>query len=483
MTTEDVQANEFVGIDSDWEMLLYLGVLREGECREGVTYITDGNKWGAMYDRRPIIPVMYDIVQEDEYQYGLKPYIYYSCRYKSPSTGSDFIVNYTLDNTITVIGKVYKNSGTSQTEYVTKTGHLIDATNIPDILETENLTETLITIDNPTEQKSYEYVIYGNDKIYKDDVGYFRYATDGQKNYIPSNSGDISNINSLFDNNNSAKKYYDEGIEFTNWAKVALRGITARNAVDIDNTQITFSSDTGANKIFDISASNNPLTSDSVFNEHRMNVIRYSIESNLSAAINSYSEHAATGIEYAMPKIEEDKWEMIENNVCFITFLQGLPIGGKMYNNYCVVANNTNQETVGADSIYIIDSNNEYHKAGCRNLNDAVKAGTVTIKGAYASSDFKRASLSTTGADANAHTQINDFLSASGPSTDVAYYFPQSGCTACYDCIVSASSDTYSIDDVIKEASGINNLVRQRYLTALARCRYNLYTINGYFGY
>lgn len=70
MTTEDVQANEFVGIDSDWEMLLYLGVLREGECREGVTYITDGNKWGAMYDRRPIIPVMYDIVQEDEYQYG-----------------------------------------------------------------------------------------------------------------------------------------------------------------------------------------------------------------------------------------------------------------------------------------------------------------------------------------------------------------------------------------------------------------------------
>ena len=50
-------------------------------------------------------------------QYGLKPYIYYSCRYVT--LDSDFVVNYTLDNAITVYGKV-------KGDFVTKTGYLIN---------------------------------------------------------------------------------------------------------------------------------------------------------------------------------------------------------------------------------------------------------------------------------------------------------------------------------------------------------------------
>lgn len=37
--------------------------------------------------------------------YGLKPYIYYSCRYK-PNSNSDFVITYSLDSYITIQGTV-----------------------------------------------------------------------------------------------------------------------------------------------------------------------------------------------------------------------------------------------------------------------------------------------------------------------------------------------------------------------------------------
>lgn len=428
----------------------------------------------TLYDGYYIYTKYYDTELKD-YTYGLKPFISYSCRYvKSPNY--DFVVNYSLDNTITVIGKV---NGIP----VQKSGHIV-ADTINPVVDDETLSEDLIIInENNNEPKRFEYVIYGNEKIYKDYTldadgkeQYFRYSTDYRKNYVSSSSYD--EINNFFngDGKLSAKKYYYDAISFTSWVKSELGGIEASNAVDSEGHQITFASDIGGTtKIFEISSTNNPLVSSSNFNEHRMNVIRYSIQSNLAAAITNYSKLSPTGFEFAMPKIEEDEWDKIVNNVCFVTFLQGLPIGSKTYSNYCVVANNTNQETVGADSIYIIDSNGEYHRAGCKTLNKNLNDGTVTIVGAYSSSDFERKSVSLTGADANAHTQLTGT-----DSGDSVYFFPQSH-TSCYDCIVNMS-DTYSIDDVVAGSTGINATLRKTYLTALARCRYNLYTINGYFG-
>lgn len=71
MVTRNTLHNDIIGIDIDWEKLLYLGVLQEGESIEGVTYVTDGKKWGAMdLYRHPMIPIMYDFVNVDEYEYG-----------------------------------------------------------------------------------------------------------------------------------------------------------------------------------------------------------------------------------------------------------------------------------------------------------------------------------------------------------------------------------------------------------------------------
>ena len=473
-----------------------------------------------------------------EYRYGLKPFVYYSCRYKKEGQNTDFVVNYTLDNTITIIGTI-------KGKYVVKTGHLLLANDdVADEILNENL---IILSDDSTENvnpraESFQYIVYNSQKIYKDNndaafvngkddtgalgrIRYFYYSCEYKKDYV-TNPKTIRYLNEHLVNENgkwnlqsdSAKKYYAESlnnddpygttdfegnkISFTNWVKKYLGDIKASDAVDSagnpiitnengsENSNVGFASNLGDTKIFDISSTNNPLDSGSAFNEHRRNVIRRSIETNLVSAIATFTAHTVIGYEFAMPQLSENEWNKIENNVCMLTFLEGIPIGAKVYNNYCVVSNNTNQETVGNDSIFIVDSNGEYHKPGCLKLIENLKSNNVTITGAYASSEFQRKTVFITGEDSNAHSQL---LGGDVDSGKYAYYYPEAY-TPCYSCMVSASK-AYSTDDIIadtvKDTSGskvnITNLggtnLRQRYLSALARSKYNLYITNGYFGY
>lgn len=50
-----------------------------------------------------------DKFDEGESIYGLKPYIYYSCRYK-PNGNSDFVITYSLDSYITIQGIIDRKS-------------------------------------------------------------------------------------------------------------------------------------------------------------------------------------------------------------------------------------------------------------------------------------------------------------------------------------------------------------------------------------
>ena len=439
----------------------------------------------TLYDGYYIYSKYYDTVEKD-YKYGLKPFISYSCRYVKGSN-YDFVVNYTLDNTITIIGKV-------NGEYVTKTGHLLYLKDNNDKPDKEILKENLITLGNDNKQESkekYEYTIYNSQKIYKEpnEDKFFFYSSEYKKDYI-SNQNVLSNVKASTSDDGhlystSAKKYYTEAIEFTDWVNKNLSDITQEDAVDASGKkQIDdFATNTGNEKIFNISNTNNPLATSSTFNEHRMNVIRKSLEDNVTKAIAAFSKHSTIQYQFAMPKLTEDEWYKIENNVCIITFLQGLPIGGKMFNQYCVVSNDTNKETVGNNSVYIIDTTGEYHKPGCKTLIKRLANNNANILKAYPSSEFKVKKISLTGADSNAHTQITD-------STDglYAYFYPEEY-TACYDCIVTASN-VYSTDDIINdnvkdnEGNKINiTNIRTIYLTALARSRYDLYLTNGYFGY
>ena len=111
------------------------------------------------------------------YQYGLRPYIYYSCKYNL--NGKTIIVNYTLDNEITVYGD-FGNG------YETKSGYLIDPSKVTEIndsnktlkydgilIEPETLTEHLITVNDDgttttTTEGDYTYIVYNNKKVYKE---------------------------------------------------------------------------------------------------------------------------------------------------------------------------------------------------------------------------------------------------------------------------------------------------------------------------
>ena len=137
-----------------------------------------------------------------------------------------------------------------------------------------------------------------------------------------------------------------------------LSGLDANQFINYDNNDaktnelkksgITPLSEYGNFKIFD----GNIHLSSSNFNKHRKAIIRYIIETNLSTAIAGFSSSAKT--DFIMPKISETDWDIIQNDVCEITFLQGLNMGSKKYNGYSVVANTLTKEYVDENDIYIL---------------------------------------------------------------------------------------------------------------------------------
>lgn len=444
-----------------------------------------------------------------EYQWGLKPYVYYSCKYVDGS--KEVIVNYTLDNFITVY---YKNGST----YETRSGYLInpsewnrdtsqyDGIDIVDTALTEKLLfKTKDSSDN-YETGTYEYINYQSQKIYKDNSNpslgkYFRYE-DYQKTYISPGTQTERDIDAYIgaEDNNGAYQYFEEAKVFSEWVNSNLNWVTQEKAVDENGNKIDYESlggVTGTEKIFDTTRdTNNPFSSNSIFDENRRVTIKYTIQTTLTAAIGAYNEYSGINYEFALPVLEEEDWDKIQNHICVISFLQGLPIGSKFYNDYVILTNDKNEEYVSKDAIYITtqeegSSNIEYHQPGCSRLIEDTDTTSMTvipqdrIFEAYYNIDFLRQTV-----------RISE--------GNYIYFYPQAKygntCTACYNCIVNTSS-TYDIEDIIdgvitdpksetEEAIfdvGSNNSkndkfkkVRSLYYSALARERYFLYKSNDY---
>ena len=442
----------------------------------------------------------------NNYQYGLKPYVYYSAKYRLDN-GNIIVVNYTLDNEITVYGDFGGNDG-----YVTKSGYLINpdlVTNVDEgnhtlrydgvLIEPEELTEHLITIENQetgeTKADDYRYIFYQNQKIYQDqENGTPLYNEDGTprifwyENYIKTYVNDSTIREYARDCNmlsTSAFDYYYEAREFSLWARDNLGGIdqgdTIRNEDGVtpigDDTEY-LAENTGNDKIFYADEDNDPMLSSSSFNNHRIAVIRKSIETNLSTVIANYSSTSL--YDYAMPVMGDDEWYKILNNVSLVSFMQGMSIGYRYYNNYAVITNNVNKEVVTAENIYVVVKNEgtnerEYHKPGCEELIEGVLDGSMEIIGSYPTASFQRQTCRVTEAD-----ERHYYLQACGGDT----------LTGCYNCIVNATAE-YDADDIIdgtiEHYEDENNIlytenqieeIRTSYLKALARERYDLYKSN-----
>lgn len=455
-------------------------------------------KYNNMYPEKG--EMIYTNANDAEANFGLKPYIYYSCRYNNSSV--DFVVNYTLDNAITIYGTAANG------KYITKSGYLINPnyvtvknygddpmkwsliysnnSNAPVTIERELLLEHLLFSDETS--GDYSYLTYNGQKIYydKERNEYFTYQN-YTKQYITSSKSNEELITYLRDRtasvlySTSAFEYYYNAKIFSEEVAELTKTVSQKNAIDANGEELKFGVDTGTGKIFVANEDNDPLMSDSIFNENRMQVIKKSIESNLVSAIANYNIYSSNSYEFSLPILQETDWEKITNNVSVISFLQGLPIGYKYYNNYCVLTNNSNEETVKKENIYIITENagaREYHLVGCKHLiEDSTETITAT---AYSNLSFLRQTV---------RKAENNYL----------WFYPQNRdgktITACYNCIVN-STDVYSTEQILKgkitEKNGDTGQeelkydttnsrlkrIRELYIRALARERNDLYQAN-----
>lgn len=116
-------------------------------------------------------------------QYGLKPFIYYSARYVTNDV--DIVVNYTLDNYVSIYGTIDKLTSTQA--YV-RSGYLIDTAKI------SNKTENSIKYDGVTFNKGEELkeylVVLNGDSIDETATGEYNYIVyNSQKYYVDWDNG------------------------------------------------------------------------------------------------------------------------------------------------------------------------------------------------------------------------------------------------------------------------------------------------------
>ena len=322
---------------------------------------------------------------DGEKLYGLKPYIHYSCRYVKG--GIDVVITYTLDNCITV-------EGTINGKGVYKTGYLLDDVNVSGsgtvtyrgtTIEQESLLEKVGFYENGNfTNQPYPYTKKDGAKTYNE----------GDHSFTMLNGQKINTATNYGTTDSSAIEYYKNAYEFTKWVRTNLGGLTTSDIVDENGNKNTLQEEFGSGlNIFGSQGNINIEDPNSDFNQHRLAVIRYTIEKNLSIAIANYNRYAsATSANFQMPELQEDEWEEILNNVSIISFMQGLSIGGKIYNGYSIVTNTKTKEVVNTDAIYIITNDGYYHRATDTDLVNNYNDSQINDI-AYLNIDFERNSV------------------------------------------------------------------------------------------
>lgn len=428
--------------------------------------------------------------KDGESIYGLKPYIYYSCRYKRGNQ-FDIVITYSLDSYITI-------QGTIGSEKINKSGYVLsgvekrrDGIYYKRVkIEEEDMSysgfQQYVYIPGATATKEGEKDIYINDnkagaiKKYqcKKINGVKYYIDDENKVFTMLNDEQIYQNDISFDNKNTnGKKYYEDAMEFSEWVKSNLGDLSSNDAVDASGN--SYNSDNyrdnnpfvAGRKIFsELNNSSKCIEdTDSEFNAHRIEVIKNSIESNLIVAISNYNKVSSSGVNFQMPKLTDIDWEELTTNVSMITFLQGLNIGGKIYNGYSIVRNDITEDFVSEDSIYMCYTNtNTYYKITDEDLVDGKSVDPDSVVGLL-NVEFERKT-----------TQI----SYNGIEKKI-YYYPRKD-MASYKSIINSnnnSESSISIKEYLNNSHkssthrSLKDKIKKIYYTALGRERYGMYRV------
>ena len=408
--------------------------------------------------------------KNDEWETDLKPYIHYSCRYVKEDYGIDVVITYSLDNYITV-------KGTINNKAVNKAGYLINRNNIN--ISGENVTYRKINIG--TEELKENIKAYNEDETSINDFSNISYTKINGVKYYKNRDKWFSVMNGVqhvlgdanyTTTNKAGQLYYKEANDFTDWLEgdeSKIRNLTPKDIVDEEGNKINNDLFNSNENIFTEDENGISIEDpDSKFNQHRLAVIRYSIEKNLSIAIANYNSYSNATTEFRMPKLKEDEWNKILNNVSVISFLQGLSIGGKIYNGYSIVTNTKTEEVVNTDSIYLISEDREFHSEFHRVTENNLTSKNIV--GAYLNNDFEAKRIT----DNQNATKVF-FLHGN---------IDDGGLTASYSSIIM-QTNVIDIDDneyggnIYKYVASLgNNAVSQKYFTALGRERYSMYKTN-----
>ena len=464
----------------DNDKILYIP--EDGEDIDGeYKYIKDGTEVSQNY-------TLDSTKAKKSYEHILKQYIPYSARYVKGNI--DIVVNYTLDNYITITGMV-------NGKYVRKSGYFdwyvgdigvsdnyvivfdsiryrMSDNYVTSSLRSNNekLSEKIVYKDSSTglmvcKEHVYVYEAENNTKVYFDSDGTtFQVSTDGTKIKLDSTvetkfkkvyKGGYGLSSSLKEekislNNVSRDRfqqvdssfinYYVETQKFSKWVSDNLGRIKVQD-INVEDKNIYSNLD---NELLKISIGrilkykdNNGIYPESTFQLHKTEVIKQCIISGLNQAITSYSSNSAN--KYELPVISETDWDQLLSNVSIVTFVQGIPIGLKEYNNYAIATSTTNKEYVDPGGIYLnVLSDNTYHLPYCQEIENKPVIG-------YRNIDYVKRSYT-------------------DEAGNLKYYYLHDDSSACYYCLVQRSLYTQNFDNTYAYKQ------TEAFLRALARERY-----------
>ena len=429
---------------------------------------------------------------EKEYKHILKSYISYSEKTSDLIANKETVINYTLDNYIKIYTKTEERSG-----------YLINYSS--NILKNDANPETLSenVYDSKTgilKQYGYLYsankekIYYGQDELSDNGYRFFKVVND-KIAYFPINcdvngyntvykkitllntdgttttdlyqilNGNSSTIGKVYEYHEADGKYIETSTDDFSWLDSYKENVTLDySAVNYYNEAVAFSKWAATLGIDFLKADNNndPEDENSLFNEHKHEIMKESIINNLNLAISSYSAHS--DYQYSLPIFTYDDWNKILNNISMTVFVQGIPIGLKYYNNYATAVSTKNNEHVNPEEIYYISDVDEYyHKKDCYVMN--INNDNISIKG----------------------YRVTDFIEKAANDGNYRYYkhVGQDGSIssqACYYCAITNNRITYSekLSQILNgECEGsISTLLQQirkyqsEYNIAIARERY-----------
>lgn len=410
------------------------------------------------------------------YKHVLKTFVPYTTNYTKD--GTNYVINYTLDNYI----RIYKDDeaweGYIITEYGDETKYNVpvksttvtfDGTTIEPEKLSENIPVRNSRNDN-IEVKNYAYIYNSNnDKRY-----YESEAGENQGKFFITNSEYVKVYLPDAEVNNSLAEYKKLLIRFKeNWPEyIELYQLLNKDEGNTwyykdsngkynrySNYQPTIdkNKDCSAinyyveNYLFNFWLNDERLNTNEIMSQKKQSIID-NVNRNLNLAISNYS--ANSKINYTIPELSSEDWEQALSNISMITFFQGMKVGLKTYNNYSVVTSRENNEYVGEDSLYYLDNQDKsYHRYRCSNTQP-----NIGLDGAYRNTEFK----------AQSYTQKDDTINYYYKHGDIDSEGRMLSMLQCFDCIVNRNN----IKAYTEEESQKRSYFEEAYNKGLARERY-----------